>query len=101
MKLSLPQAAVIVTGTDWPGDSCPLDGLNSALPELLVADHDRSPCESDVSVSVTVHCQASATGVQLLVSKLPALAANVCFDGSQLQVAVIVFSGPMKVKLEL
>jgi len=45
---------VTVTGTDWPGDRVPFDGLKVTPVKSLLADQLRSPCEPEDSASVSV-----------------------------------------------
>jgi hypothetical protein len=101
VKLLFAQLTVMVTVVDWPGERVPLDGLNCVALASLDADHLRLPREPAVSVSVTLHCQAVVSDVQLFVSKLVGLAINIGGAGVQLHDEVIGFVPPDPEKVKV
>jgi len=101
VKLLFAQPTVMVTVVDWPGERVPLDGLNCVALASLDADHLRLPREPTVSVSVTLHCQAVVSDVQLFVSKLVGLAINIGCAGVQLHDEVMGFVPPDPEKVKV
>lgn len=101
VKLLFAQLTVMVTVVDRPGERVPLDGLNCVALASLDADHLRLPREPAVSVSVTLHCQAVVSDVQLFVSKLVGLAINIGGAGVQLHDEVMGFVPPDPEKVKV
>jgi hypothetical protein len=101
VKLLFAQPTVMVTVVDWPGESIPPGGLNCVALASLDADHLRLPGELAVSVSVTLHCHAVASDVQLFVSKLIGLTINIGGAGVQLHDEVIGFAPPDPEKVKV
>jgi hypothetical protein len=83
----------IVTGTDWPGNSLPCDGLK-VMPFIPLPDalQFRMPWESREGASVTVHDRQP-------VLRLPGLA--ISFGGAQLHGTLTGCDPPRKVKVAL